>query len=100
MMQDLTLATLIIWTFISFGITLSITRGAIFRPLRERVLKLNATLGQLISCPMCFSFWVGLTMSLLWQSLSGNCILDAFYCLSTNTLLYFWSWNLALREGV
>jgi len=99
MMQEITLAHLIIWTLISFGITLSVTRGRILEPLRQKAMKLNEKLGQLLHCPMCFGFWVGILLSLLWQSISGNCILDGFYSLATNSLLYFISWNLALKDG-
>jgi len=99
MMQDITLATLLIWILVSFGITLSVTRGKIFDPIRQRALKINSTLGQLLQCPMCLGFWVGIFLSLFWQSLSGNCFLDGCLSLCTNSLLYFLSWYLALKDG-
>jgi|ETNvirnome_2_300_1030623.scaffolds.fasta_scaffold01919_5 hypothetical protein len=99
MMQYTTLADLIVWTLVSFGITLCVTRGKILHPIREKILRTSTHLGQLVQCPMCFGFWVGVSLSLLWRSVSGNCILDGFYSLSINSLLYFLSWHLALKDG-
>lgn len=63
-----------IWLFGSVGVTLIVTTGKVFKPLREWlsgfVKRLNPLriLGDLISCPMCTGFWVGF----LWKWLIGG----------------------------
>ena len=36
-------------------VTLTVTRGEIFEPLRHR---LRGRLGYLVSCPLCLGFWL------------------------------------------
>lgn len=46
-----------IWfCLISYGLTQIIVHGKIFDPIRPK----SGKLGQLLRCPMCTGFWVGL----------------------------------------
>ena len=49
---------MILWLFLTYGITLVITGSKIFRIFREW----DAT--GLLKCPMCTGWWVGLALSL------------------------------------
>ena len=42
------------------GITIIITSSSILNSLRIQIKKRSDTLGELIECPMCTGFWVGL----------------------------------------
>ena len=86
------------WILVSFGITFSITHGKIFKALRHRAEKTHIKLGELLHCPMCLGFWVGIILSLTWKSPTGNFILDGFFSLSTCWLLFCISWWLALHD--
>ncbi len=49
-----------IWfCLISYGLTQILVYGKIFEPVRPK----SGKLGQLLKCPMCTGFWVGI---LLW----------------------------------
>jgi hypothetical protein len=60
---------LLIWVFLSYGITNIIVFGSIFESLRGIIKKINPNFfGVLFSCPMCMSFWVGVFLSLTFIS--------------------------------
>ena len=42
------------------GITILISAGTIFEDIRTAVKSKSEFLGELISCPMCLGFWVGM----------------------------------------
>lgn len=42
------------------GLTIIMSAGSIFENLRNFILQKNSFLGELVSCPMCLGFWVGL----------------------------------------
>ncbi|MFQ6087897.1 MAG: hypothetical protein ACE5K0_03215 [Candidatus Methanofastidiosia archaeon] len=49
----------------TFGITEIVTRGKIFKSMRDYFRKISPNiLGEQFSCQMCLSFWVGLTLSI------------------------------------
>ena len=48
--------TFIWFCLISYGLTQIIVYGKIFDPIRPK----SGKLGQLLSCPMCTGFWVGI----------------------------------------
>ena len=48
--------TFIWFCLISYGLTQILVYGKIFDPIRPK----SGKLGQLLSCPMCTGFWVGL----------------------------------------
>jgi hypothetical protein len=89
---------LLIWTLVSFGITFSVTHGKIFANMRKNAAEESQKLGELLHCPMCLGFWVGMLLSVAWKSITGNFILDGFLSLSTCWLLFTVSWALALHD--
>jgi len=42
------------------GITILISAGTIFEDIRTAIKSKSDFLGELISCPMCLGFWVGM----------------------------------------
>lgn len=66
------MSLLILWSFIAYGMTSIIVWGAIFDKLRERIKKHSKFFGDLISCVLCTSTWVGVFMSLTLGSLSST----------------------------
>ena len=52
--------TFIWFCLISYGLTQILIYGKIFDPIRPK----SGKLGQLLSCPMCTGFWVGI---FLWS---------------------------------
>jgi len=89
---------LLIWILVSFGITISITHGKIFNKFRRKTAELNTTLGELVTCPMCLGFWIGIVMNLTWKSITGSVLLDGFLSLSTCFILYCILWAVALKD--
>jgi len=63
---------LIIWAFIAYGMTTIIVYGSIFNTLREWIKKHIKFLGELVSCPLCTSTWVGFFLSVVLGSLIGD----------------------------
>lgn len=60
---------LLIWIFISYGITNIIVFSSLFESFRELIKKISPKFfGVLFSCPMCMSFWVGVFLSYLFIS--------------------------------
>ena len=59
---------IVVWALAVHGITQIVTVSRIARPVREVA---PSPLRALLSCPMCFGFWVGLALSLLsWPGLA------------------------------
>lgn len=52
--------TLTYFVFICYGITSIVVQSKLFKPLREIIKTKSNFFGSLLSCMMCFSFWVGL----------------------------------------
>jgi hypothetical protein len=50
-----------------------IVHGAIFKPMRKYILLKNDFIGQMVTCMMCLSFWIG-----LFWSISSLFIFDNF----------------------
>tara|TARA_R100001086_G_C11627366_1_gene200597 strand:- start:98 stop:394 length:297 start_codon:yes stop_codon:yes gene_type:complete len=92
------LTFLLVWSLVSFGITFSVTHGKLFKEMRKKFCELHQTLGQLVACPMCLGFWVGILLSMCWKSVTGSWVLDGFLSLSTCWLLYCLSWKLGLHD--
>lgn len=53
----------LIYTFISYGIAIIVTKEDIFYELRDWVFKKSQILYSLITCPTCFSVWVGFLLA-------------------------------------
>ena len=63
---------LILWSFIAYGMTTIIVYGAIFEKPRNWIKINYSFLGELISCPLCTSTWVGFFLSLILGSISSQ----------------------------
>src|SRR3954452_21530595 len=59
--QRLFMPLILAWALSVHGITQIVTVSRIARPIREAA---PPPLRALLSCPMCFGFWVGLALSL------------------------------------
>ena len=62
---------LLVWILVCYGITNVVTGSTIMAPVRQKSQKIHKKLGELLECPMCFGFWVGVAVSLLWASPTG-----------------------------
>jgi hypothetical protein len=89
---------LLIWILVSFGITISITHGKLFKNFRKKAWDVHTLLGELFGCPMCLGFWVGILLNLTWQSVTGNVFLDGFLSLTTCFSFYCILWAIALKD--
>lgn len=54
--------SVLVWVLIAYGVTMLVTISKIAEPLRRRIP--TAFARKLVSCPMCFGFWVGIGLSL------------------------------------
>jgi hypothetical protein len=70
------LVNFLIWAFTLLGLTMIVTVSAITLPIRNKIAQLNRFIGELLSCPMCFSFWAGMLLSYFYQSITGNIFFD------------------------
>lgn len=61
---------LFFWAFAAYGITSIIVWGSIFESLRENIKKRSKFFGDLISCVLCTSTWVGFILSILTGGMS------------------------------
>lgn len=52
--------TLVYFIFISYGLTSIVVQSKLFKPFRETIKAKSVFFGSLLSCMMCFGFWVGL----------------------------------------
>ena len=50
---------MVLWLFLTYGITLVVTGSSIFRPIRQY------DPSGLLKCPMCTGWWVGFVLSFL-----------------------------------
>jgi hypothetical protein len=80
------LVTFLVWVFTVIGITVIVTQSSLLHPIRMKLARLNHHLGTLIFCPLCFSFWAAMGVSLLMESLTGNLFLDG--CLGSGLWFY------------
>ena len=60
----------LIFIFATVGVTMIVTQGEIFRPLREFIKGKSAWFGKLIECPMCFGVYSGWAVQalILWST--------------------------------
>ena len=89
---------ILVWILASYGMTLTVTEANITSPLREWAKKIHPKLGELVRCPMCFSFWTGLGLSYFWTSITGNIILDGFISVASVSMLFCMAWFLAFKD--
>ena len=58
---------LLYWTLASFGLSNIIVYGKIFQTQRDYITSHSNFFGSLINCIMCFSFWSGIILSLIYS---------------------------------
>jgi hypothetical protein len=63
---------LVLWIMMSYGMTSIIVWGSIFETTREYIKSKSKFFGDLISCTLCTSTWVGFFMSILLGGLIEN----------------------------
>lgn len=61
-----------VWTIIAYGITSIIVWGSIFESLRDWIKQKSNFFGDLFSCMLCTSTWVGFFMSIVIGSITGT----------------------------
>lgn len=64
------MVVLLVWIFVSYGMTSIIVWGSIFEPLREFIKEHSKFFGDLISCVLCTSTWVGFFLSIFMFSIT------------------------------
>lgn len=62
--------TLLFWTLTAYGMTSILVWGSIFDSTRNWIKKYSKFFGDLISCTLCTSTWVGFFMSIILGSLT------------------------------
>ena len=55
-----------LWSFMAYGMTSILVWGSIFESTREWIKQHSKFFGDLISCTLCTSTWVGFFMSLVF----------------------------------
>jgi hypothetical protein len=68
----------ILWAFMAYGMTSILVWGSIFESTREFIKKKSKFFGDLISCTLCTSTWVGFFMSIVLDGLTSS-FFDTFY---------------------
>lgn len=63
---------LFIWMFMAYGMTSILVWGSIFENTRTFIKKHSKFFGDLISCVLCTSTWVGFFMSICLGGLTSN----------------------------
>lgn len=66
------MSEIILWAFMAYGMTSILVWGSIFENQREWIKKHSKFFGDLISCTLCTSTWVGFFMSIVLGSISAR----------------------------
>lgn len=61
---------ILFWIFAAYGMTSILVWGSIFEKFREFIKSKSKIFGDLISCTLCTSTWVGFFMSLCFNGLT------------------------------
>lgn len=64
------MSEIILWAFMAYGMTSILVWGSIFENQREWIKKRSKFFGDLISCTLCTSTWVGFFMSIVLGSIT------------------------------
>ena len=78
------------------GTTIIVTVSSIFEPMRNMVSSKSDFLGELVGCPMCMGFWIGIFWSLFNNNLSGQHYLGMTYPIYIGVLSSLFSWTYAV----
>lgn len=65
------LSFIILWSFIAYGMSTILVYGSIFEKPRTWIKNNSVFFGDLISCMLCTSTWVGFFMSLFFGSITS-----------------------------
>lgn len=82
------LVKFIIWSLVVFGVVNGVVFSTLLRPPVAWISSKSKFMAKLLSCPMCFGFWVGMLASFTISSPSGNFIGDAFLGSCTSWLIF------------
>ncbi len=63
---------LFLWVFTAYGMTSILVWGSIFESTREYIKKHSKFFGDLVSCTLCTSTWVGFFMSIVLGGMVSN----------------------------
>jgi hypothetical protein len=66
------MALILLWAFTAYGMSTILVYGSIFESTRESIKKKSKFFGDLISCMMCTSTWVGFFMSIFLGGLTSK----------------------------
>lgn len=75
------LVPVLVWVFVSYGMTSILVWGSIFENFRNWIKKKSKFFGDLISCTLCTSTWIG-----FFLSISLGSVVATFF--DTYTILY------------
>ena len=79
---------LIFWILAAYGMTNILVWGSIFENQRTWIKRHSKFFGDLISCVLCTSTWVGFFLSLLLDGLTNHYFNEPWYiCLFTDGML-------------
>jgi hypothetical protein len=79
------MALLVFWLLAAYGMTSILVWGKIFDNQRDWIKKHSKFFGDLISCTLCTSTWVGFFMSLTLGGLTNKFIPEQYWL----TFLFF-----------
>lgn len=99
-MQDLD--QLIIWILVAYGITNIVVVSKIFKHIRDWIGSKSQFFGGMLSCMMCFGFWTGMLLGLVYWSPTNlmiynnsyralTLLLDGFLASGSIWLIYCWT---------
>lgn len=71
------MADLLAWMFSVFGFTYIAVYSQMTFKVRELLTKMSRFLGDLVHCPLCLGFWVGLLAHFVCGSPTQNFFFDA-----------------------
>ena len=75
---------LFFWTLMAYGMTSILVWGSIFEGPRNFIKRISKFFGDLISCTLCTSTWVGFFLSLCLGGLTNK-----FFEISTLPCIFF-----------
>ncbi len=56
---------IVYFILVCYGVTSIVVQSKLFKPFRELIKKRSEFFGSLVSCMMCFGFWVGLFTTII-----------------------------------
>ena len=87
-----------IWSLAVFGLSMILSISKIAKPFREFLFKKSLFLYDLIKCPMCNAFWIGVVYTIIWRGVTGCILMDGLVASGITLFLYCICWNLAIGD--